>query len=104
MPFITQPQAKKKSRRSAQKSRPRQNLLVHPRTPPHRQVDPVLPAPATTLGRAAELIDAKPPARDLVLGGRLRLHLSWRTSARNLVCRFPLPHRRRLSRRISISA
>ena len=66
------PSEKKKSRRSAQKSRPRQNLLVHPRTPPHRQIDPVLPAPATTLGRTAELIDAKVQTPDAVLA------LCWR--------------------------
>src|SRR3954469_23314199 len=58
-PFITPPRAKKKFQRSAQESRPKQNLLVHPRAPPHRQVDPVLPTAAATLGRAAELIDAK---------------------------------------------
>ncbi len=51
--------SEKKSRRSTRKSRPRQNLLVHPRTPPHRQVDPVLPAPATTLECCTKLIDVK---------------------------------------------
>src|SRR3954468_8403219 len=51
--------SEKKSRRSAQESRPKQNLLVHPRASPHRQVDAILPAAAATLGRASELIDAK---------------------------------------------
>jgi hypothetical protein len=49
----------KKSRRPAQKSRPKQNLLVHPRYPPHRQVDAILPAAATTLECSVKLIDAK---------------------------------------------
>jgi hypothetical protein len=51
--------SEKKSRRSAQESRPKQNLLVHPRASPHRQVDAILPAAAATLGRASELIDDK---------------------------------------------
>src|SRR3954468_17631134 len=55
--------SEKKSRRSAQESRPKQNLLVHPRASPHRQVDAILPAAAATLGRASELIDAKVTAR-----------------------------------------
>jgi hypothetical protein len=53
--------SEKKARRSAQESRPKQNLLVHPRASPHRQVDAILPAAAATLGRASELIDAKQP-------------------------------------------
>src|SRR3954471_14834947 len=61
-PFITQPRAKKKPRRPTEESRPKQNLLVHPRTPPHRQADAILPAASSTLERASELIDAKPLA------------------------------------------
>jgi hypothetical protein len=49
----------KKSRTAAPKSRPQQNLVVHPRTPPHRQADASLPAAASALERAAKLIDAK---------------------------------------------
>jgi hypothetical protein len=52
--------SEKKSRGPAQKSRPKQNLLVHPRNPPHRQVDAILPAAATTLECSVKLIDAKP--------------------------------------------
>ena len=51
--------SKKKPRGPTEESRPKQNLLVHPRTPPHRQVDAILPAAASTLERASELIDAK---------------------------------------------
>src|SRR3954453_7404949 len=58
-PFITQPRAKKKPRGPTEESRPKQNLLVYPRTPPHRQVDAILPAASSTLERASELIDAK---------------------------------------------
>src|SRR4051794_11529064 len=59
-PFITRPRAKKKPRGPTEESRPKQNLLVYPRTPPHRQVDAILPAASSTLERASELIDAKP--------------------------------------------
>src|SRR3954465_9094020 len=52
-------QLEKKSRGPAQKSRPKQNLLVHPRNPPHRQVDAILSAAATTLECSAKVIDAK---------------------------------------------
>src|SRR3954465_6554204 len=58
-PFIIRPRAKKKPRGPTEESRPRQNLLVYPRTPPHRQADAILPAAASTLERASELIDAK---------------------------------------------
>src|SRR3954462_9635998 len=58
-PFITRPRAKKKPRGPTEESRPKQNLLVYPRTPPHRQVDAILPAASSTLERASELIDAK---------------------------------------------
>src|SRR3954454_25273553 len=60
-PFITRPRAKKKPRGPTEESRPKQNLLVYPRTPPHRQVDAILPAASSTLERASELIDAKVP-------------------------------------------
>jgi hypothetical protein len=33
--------------------------LVHPRYPPHRQVDAILSAAAKTLGRSIKLMDAK---------------------------------------------
>src|SRR4051794_2696883 len=49
----------KKSRGPAQESRPKQNLLVHPRNPPHRQVDAILSAAATTLECSVKVIDAK---------------------------------------------
>src|SRR3954467_2930983 len=49
----------KKPRGPTEESRPKQNLLVYPRTPPHRQVDAILPAASSTLERASELIDAK---------------------------------------------
>jgi hypothetical protein len=42
-----------------EESRPKQNLLVYPRAPPHRQVDAILPAASSTLERASELIDVK---------------------------------------------
>src|SRR3954449_4983640 len=58
-PFITRPRAKKKPRGPTEESRPKQNLLVYPRTPPHRQVNAILPAASSTLERASELIDAK---------------------------------------------
>src|SRR3954462_1854877 len=58
-PFITRPRAQKKPRGPTEESRPKQNLLVYPRTPPHRQVDAILPAASSTLERASELIDAK---------------------------------------------
>src|SRR3954469_3050043 len=58
-PFITGPRAKKKPRGPTEESRPKQSLLVYPRTPPHRQVDAILPAASSTLERASELIDAK---------------------------------------------
>src|SRR3954463_2036523 len=58
-PFITQPRAKKKSRRPTEEGRPKQNLLVHPRTPPHRQADAIMFTASSTLERASELIDAK---------------------------------------------
>src|SRR3954447_13649336 len=58
-PFITRPRAKKKPRGPTEESRPKQNLLVHPRPPPHRQVNAILPAASSTLERASELIDAK---------------------------------------------
>ena len=51
--------SKKKPRGPTEESRPKQNLLVYPRTPPHRQVDAILPAASSTLERASELIDAK---------------------------------------------
>src|SRR3954470_9646392 len=57
-PFITRPRAKKKPRGPTEESRPKQNLLVHPRPPPHRQVNAILPAASSTLERASELIDA----------------------------------------------
>src|SRR3954469_7718511 len=69
--------SEKKSRRSAQKSRPRQNLLVYPGTPPHRQVDPVLPAPSSTLGCAAQLIDAKPSRAILASTGEITPPTIW---------------------------
>src|SRR3954454_14761839 len=58
-PFIIRPRAKKKPRGPTEESRPKQNLLVHPRPPPHRQVNAILPAASSTLERASELIDAK---------------------------------------------
>src|SRR3954452_8858448 len=64
-PFITRPRAKKKPRGPTEESRPKQNLLVYPRTPPHRQVDAILPAASSTLERASELIDAKPDLNDI---------------------------------------
>jgi hypothetical protein len=51
--------SEKKSRGPAQESRPKQNLLVHPRNPPHRQVDAILSAAATTLECSVKVIDAK---------------------------------------------
>src|SRR4051812_21453469 len=61
--------SEKKSRRSAQESRPKQNLLVHPRASPHRQVDAILPAASSTLERASQLIDAKILARVILRTG-----------------------------------
>src|SRR3954462_15009563 len=58
-PFITQPRAKKKPRGPTEESRPKQNLLVYPRSPPHCQVDAILPAASSTLERTTELIDAE---------------------------------------------
>jgi hypothetical protein len=49
----------KKSRRSTQESRPKQNLLVHPRASPYRQVDAILPTAATPLEYTVKLIDGK---------------------------------------------
>src|SRR4051795_9239505 len=69
-PFITRPRAKKKPRGPTEESRPKQNLLVYPRTPPHRQVDAILPAASSTLERASELIDAKERARVRRVGRR----------------------------------
>src|SRR4051812_26852549 len=73
-PFITRPRAKKKPRGPTEESRPKQNLLVHPRTPPHRQADAILPAASSTLERASELIDAKEICRYRPL--ELASHLS----------------------------
>src|SRR4051794_332311 len=58
-PFITRPRAKKKSRGPTEEGRPRQNLLVYPWAPPHRQVDAIGPTASSTLERASKLIDAK---------------------------------------------
>jgi len=52
--------SEKKSREPAQESRPKQNLLVYPRSPPHCQADAIVPTPASTLECAAKLIDVKP--------------------------------------------
>src|SRR3954447_17872939 len=51
--------SEKKSCGSTEESRSKQNLLVHPRAPPHRQVDAIVPTASATLERAFELIDAK---------------------------------------------
>src|SRR3954470_24312824 len=58
-PFITRPRSKKKPRGPTEEGRPKQNLLVYPRTPPHRQADAIMPAASSTLERDPELIDAK---------------------------------------------
>src|SRR3954451_17863413 len=67
-PFITRPRAKKKPRGPTEESRPKQNLLVHPRAPPHRQVNAILAAASSTLERASELIDAKANRGRLIAG------------------------------------
>ena len=51
--------SEKKSCGSTEESCPKQNLLVHPRAPPHRQADAILLAPATTLECSFKLMDAK---------------------------------------------
>src|SRR3954471_15062157 len=51
--------SEKKSRGPTEESRPKQNLLVHPRSPTHRQADAIVPAASSTLERALELIDGK---------------------------------------------
>src|SRR3954452_24772102 len=76
-PFITRPRAKKKPRGPTEESRPKQNLLVHPRPPPHRQVNAILPAASSTLERASELIDAKHRQRP-ELRRDFRIHRNWR--------------------------
>src|SRR4051794_5923524 len=58
-PFIGRPRAKKKSRGPTEEGRPKQNFLVYPRTPPHRQADAIMPAASSTLERDPKLIDAK---------------------------------------------
>src|SRR3954469_22508693 len=64
-PFIGRPRAKKKSRGPTEEGRPKQNFLVYPRTPPHRQADAIMSAASSTLERDPELIDAKPPGSTL---------------------------------------
>src|SRR3954447_2439747 len=59
-PFIGRPRAKKKSQGPTEEGRPKQNFLVYPRTPPHRQADAIMSAASSTLERDPELIDAKP--------------------------------------------
>ena len=51
--------SEKKSRGPTEEGRPKQNLLVHPRTPPHRQADAIMFTASSTLERDFELIDAK---------------------------------------------
>ena len=51
--------SKKKSRGPTEESRPKQNLLVHPRSPTNRQADAILSPASSALERACELIDAK---------------------------------------------
>src|SRR3954447_18055408 len=58
-PFIGRPRAKKKSRGPTEEGRPKQNFLVYPRTPPHRQADAIMFAASSTLERDPELIDAR---------------------------------------------
>src|SRR3954470_14531021 len=70
-PFIGRPRAKKKSRGPTEEGRPKQNLLVYQRTPPHRQVDAIMPTASSTLECAAQLIDAK-----LLAGSYLQYHQS----------------------------
>src|SRR3954453_12254403 len=64
-PFIGRPRAKKKSRGPTEEGRPKQNFLVYPRTPPHRQADAIMSAASSTLERDPELIDAKAAEDDL---------------------------------------
>jgi hypothetical protein len=59
MPFITRRRAKKKSRGPTEESRPKQNLLVYQRTPPHRQADAIMSIASSTLERDSKLMDAK---------------------------------------------
>jgi hypothetical protein len=51
--------SEKKVRGPTEEGRPKQNFLVYPRTPPHRQADAIMPAASSTLERDPELIDAK---------------------------------------------
>jgi hypothetical protein len=51
--------SEKKSRGPTEEGRPKQNFLVYPRTPPHRQADAIMSAASSTLERDPELIDAK---------------------------------------------
>src|SRR4051812_26570267 len=66
----------KKSRGPTEESRPKQNLLVHPRSSTHRQADAIVPAASSTLERAPELIDGKVDGLPL------------RTGCSNLIGRF----------------
>jgi len=51
--------SEKKSRGPTEEGRPKQNFLVYPRTPPHRQADAIMSAASSALERDPELIDAK---------------------------------------------
>ena len=51
--------SEKKVPRTNRESRPKQNFLVYPRPPPHRQANAIMSAASSTLERDPELIDAK---------------------------------------------
>jgi hypothetical protein len=51
--------SEKKSRGPTEEGRPKQNFLVYPRTPPHRQADAIMSAASSALERDPELIDDK---------------------------------------------
>jgi hypothetical protein len=51
--------SEKKSCGPTQEGRPKQNLLVHPGTPPHRQADAIMFTTSSTLERVFELKDGK---------------------------------------------
>ena len=51
--------SKKKSPGPTEEGRPKQNFLVYPRTPPHRQADAIMSAASSALERDPELIDAR---------------------------------------------
>ena len=61
MPPITPPLAKKKTATSAQKTRKKQDILVHQGAAPHRQTPPIRPLAPATLAYPDKLIDGKGP-------------------------------------------